>query len=210
MNPGGRLTVVKFYDFDGVWHAWAGDFLAACAWTLDNRETYRIRSVLLHGELGSRPGHQPGHGFLPGCGHPAGGGHGQLRQDPAGPGYPAVLPQVLTVGSTDPDGAVSGSAGVAFPGSPSRTCWLPVEGNILAADNEPNDTYSIRQGTSLAAAHVAGAANLLEEALVDNGLHLPADGTAVRTRMALLRGTAARVDLAAGPDGSGSGGSFFP
>ena len=44
--PGARLTVVKFYDFDETWHAWAGDFLAACAWTLDHRETYRIRTGL--------------------------------------------------------------------------------------------------------------------------------------------------------------------
>jgi DNA-binding transcriptional LysR family regulator len=46
LNPGGRLTVVKFYDFDGVWHTWAGDFLAACAWILENRDTYRVRTVL--------------------------------------------------------------------------------------------------------------------------------------------------------------------
>ena len=203
LNPGGRLTVVKFYDFDGVWHTWAGDFLAACAWTLENRDTYRVRTVLAAVNWEVDLGLSEAMDAFLDAGIVPVAAMGNFGDDPAGPGFPASLPGVLTVGSIDPDGAVSAFSGRGLVGQ-NKPDLLAPGGGVTAADNEPDDSYSMRQGTSLAAAHVAGALYLLEEALVDNGIHLPADRTSALTRMALLRASCARVDQAAEPGGQGS------
>lgn len=195
LNPGGRLTVVKFYDFDGVWHAWAGDFLAACAWVLENHETYRIRTVLAAVNWPEDVGITAAMAALVDVGIVPVAAMGNFGDDPGGPGYPARLPDVLTVGSVSPTGAVSAFSGRGLAGQPKPDLLAP-GGEITCADNEPDDTYSPRQGTSLAAAHVAGALFLLDEALADNGLRLPGDRTSAQLRMALLRGTASRIDEA--------------
>ncbi len=200
VNPGGRLTVVKYYDFDGVWHAWAGDFLAACAWTLDNRETYRIRTALMAVNWEVDLGISQAMAAFVDVGILPVAAMGNFGDDPAGPGYPARLSDVLTAGSVDPDGAVSVFSGRGLAGQ-SKPDLLAPGGHVVTADNEPDDTYSMRQGTSLSAAHLAGAAYLLEEALVDNGMPLPRDRTGVQTRMALLRGATARVTEEAQPGG---------
>ena len=192
LNPGGRLTVVKFYDFDEVWHTWAGDFLAACAWTLENRDQYRVRCVLAAVNWEEDLGLSEAMDAFLDVGIVPVVAMGNFGSDPAGPGYPAILPRVLTVGSTDPDGAVSSFSGQGLSGQDKPDLVAP-GGAVTAADNEPDDTYSTRQGTSLAAAHVAGAVFMLEEALQDNAIHLPNDAQAALTRMALLKGTAARV-----------------
>lgn len=204
--PGARLTVVKYYDFDGIWHTWAGDFLAACAWTLEQRDTYRIRVVLSavnwDEDLGITDAMNAlvGAGLLPVV---AMGNHGEE----GAPGYPAVVGDVLTVGAVNDAGALSAYSGrgVAGHGKPDMLApgggLLPDAGWIEVADNEPNDTYSPRQGTSLAAAHTAGAAFLLSEALRDNGVRLPADATSARTLRALLKATSARVAMAETPSG---------
>jgi hypothetical protein len=202
LNPGGRLTVVKFYDFDDVWHAWLGDYLAACAWTLDNRQTYRVRTVLSavnwEADLGLSEAMDAflDAGIVPVV------AMGNFGDDPAGPGYPASLPQVLTVGSVDPDGAVSVFSGHGLADQIKPDLLAP-GGGVMVADNEPDDTYSLRQGTSLSAAHVAGALYMLEEALVDNGIRLPADRQSALIRMALLKGSCARVEEMAGSGGGG-------
>lgn len=200
LNPGGRLTVVKFYDFDDTWHTWAGDFLAACAWVLENRETYRVRTVLAAVNWEADLGLSDAMSAFVDAGIVPVVAMGNFGNDPAGPGYPARLSDVLAVGSVSDSGAVSAFSGRGLPDQPKPDLLAP-GGSVLAADNEPNDTYSLRQGTSLAAAHVAGAINLLDEALVDNGLHLPRDRQGALTRMALIQATAGRVDLAEDPDG---------
>ena len=200
LNPGGRLTVVKFYDFDEVWHAWAGDFLAACAWTLDNHEQYRVRCVVAAVNWEEDLGISEAMDAFLDVGLVPVVAMGNFGDDGAGPGYPAALDQVLAVGSVDPDGQVSDFSGRGMPGQAKPDLLAP-GGSVITADNEPDDSYSPRQGTSLAAAHVAGALYMLEEALVDNGIRLPADRRAAHTRMALLKGTAARVNAEAGkPD----------
>jgi hypothetical protein len=201
INPGGRLTVVKFYDFDGVWHAWAGDYLAACAWTLENRETYRIRSVLTAVNWDADLGISDAMRAFVDAGIVPVAAMGNYGSDSAGPGYPAVLGDVLTVGSVEPQGAVSYFSGRGQVGQAKPDLLAP-GGHVMTADNEPNDSYSVRQGTSLSAAHVAGSLYMLEEALVDNGVHLPLDRTGVKTRMALLRATADRVDTAESATGA--------
>ncbi len=118
------------------------------------------------------------------------------------------MPDALTVGAVNDAGALSAFSGRAAPdqGKPDLLApgggLLPSGGRITCADNEPNDTYSPRQGTSLAAAHVAGAAFLLGEVLQDNGVLLPEDPTTVRNLRALLKATAARVENAESEDGA--------
>lgn len=204
LNPGGRLTVVKFYDFDGVWHAWAGDFLAACAWVVENHETYRIRSVLAAVNWSEDLGISEAMAALVDVGIVPVVAMGNFGEDAAGPGYPARLIDVLTVGSVAPDGAVSAFSGRGLDGQPKPDLLAP-GGQITCADNEPDDSYSPRQGTSLAAAHVAGAVFLLDEALADNGLRLPGDRVSAQLRMTLLKATAARIDRAEDP----AGGTFL-
>ena len=207
--PAMRLTVVKYYDFDVTWHAWAGDFLAACAWTLANHETYRIRHVLTAVNWDTEAGTSLALGRLADAGITVIAAAGNHGYDAGGPGYPARLAGVLTVGGVNDQGAVAGFSGrgtvtdVAKPDllAPAGGV-LPAAGRITAADNEPNDTYSGRWGTSLAAAHAAGAAALLDEALRDRGVVLPADREATLTRAILLETTAQPVDLAETADGA--------
>ena len=206
--PGARLTVVKYYDFDETWHAWAGDFLAACAWTLDNREKYRIKTVLsavnwpLDAGISAAMEAFVAAGITP---ITAVGNHGT---ELAGPGFPASVPDVLAVGAVNAAGAVAAYSGRGGPawGKPDLLGpgggLLPAGGRIVAADNDPNDSYSERYGTSLAAAHVAGAVHLMNEALQENGVVLPDDRTAVLTRQAVLKLTSSLVERAETPAGT--------
>lgn len=205
--PGARLTIVKFYDFDQIWHAWAGDFLAACEWTLEQREVHRIKVVLSavnwEVDLGISDAMNAfvAAGILPVA------AMGNFGAASTGPGFPAAVPDVLTIGAVNSEGAVTTYSGRGLPGQGKPEMLAPGGATLVsrdwipAADNEPNDSYSPRQGTSLAAAHTAGAAYLLLEALRDNGVLLPAEAMSVRTLRALLMGTAARVDRAEGPSG---------
>ncbi len=208
--PASRLTVVKFYDFDVTWHAWAGDFLAACAWVLEHREAYRIGSVLVAVNWDTESGVSMAVGALVRTGLPVVGAVGNHGTDPGGPGYPARLPSVLTVGGVNDAGELSAFSGRGLPTvakpdllAPSGGL-LPERGRITAADNEPDDAYAGRWGTSLAAAHVAGALALLQEALLDRGVVLPPDRESALTRTILLKATAQPVRQAETADGSGS------
>ncbi len=197
--PGGRLTVVKFYDFDQVWQTWAGDFLAACSWTLEHRDDYRIRVVLAAVNWDEDLGISDAMNELVAAGLLPVVAMGNFGTDGTDPGYPAAVPDVLTVGSVNDNGAVSAFSGRGKPGFGKPDMMAPGGGllasfgRINVADNEPNDTYSGRSGTSLAAAHVAGAVFLLRQALSDNAVTLPADVTSTRTVKALLRATSGRI-----------------
>ncbi|MEN8006944.1 MAG: S8 family serine peptidase [Candidatus Krumholzibacteriota bacterium] len=216
LASGSRLTVVKFYDFDQTWHAWAGDFLAACAWTLDHRDIYRIRTVLTAVNWDVDAGISTAMNAFVAAGMLPVAAAGNDGVDHPGLGFPASLPEVVTVGSVNGSGAVSAfsSRGLAVPGKPDLLApgggLLGGGGRIIAADNEPNDTYSGRFGTSLAAAHVAGALQLLDEALLENGIILPADGHSALTRAGLLKLTAAPVVLAENDAGTGQVPLSFP
>ena len=209
MVPGGRLTVVKFYDFDVTWHAWAGDFLAACEWVLANHETQRVRTVLsavnwdIDSGISDAVDALLDAGILPVV---AVGNHGE---DPAGPGYPARLPGVLTCGGVNDDGAVAAFSGRGLPGQAKPDLMAPsgglleVRGRVTVADNEPDDSYSGRSGTSLAAAHAAGAVYLMDEALRDRGVVFPPGREGALLRGMILRSTAVPVDWAETADGTG-------
>lgn len=202
LAPNTHLTVVKFYDFDDTWHAWAGDFLAACAWTLDNLELYRIRTVLIAVNWTVDAGISEAmsalldEGVLPVV------AMGNYGPDTGTGGFPASLSSVLTVGAVNGAGAVSAFSGRGIYGMDKPDLLAPgggllrTGGRIMVCDNEPNDTYSERQGTSLAAAHAAGALSLLDEALRKSGLEMPADRASAMTRKAILKATCARIALA--------------
>ncbi len=207
--PGGRLTVVKFYDFDQVWHTWAGDYLAACAWTLEHRHDYRIRVVLTAVNWAEDLGITDAINDLVAAGLFPVVAMGNYGADQEGPGFPASIPDALTVGSVNNQNAVSAFSGRGIPGEGKPDLMGPggglleSMGRIDAADNDPNDSYSGRSGTSLAAAHAAGAAFLLTEALVDNGIVLPEEAQSVRTLRALLSATGGRISHMETPAGEG-------
>lgn len=206
--PGARLVVVKFYDFDVVWRAWAGDFLAACDWVLDRHEALRIGPVLIATNWDAELGIAAAVRDLAHAGLVPVAAMGNYGTGDGWPGWPARLPTAMTVGAVGDDGAVAAFSGRGggVPTKPDLVApgggLLQNNGRVECADNEPNDTYSGRWGTSLAAAHVAGALHLLDEALGEQAVRLPRDLTAVRTRMAVLRLTAAPVAQAETPDGS--------
>jgi len=216
MAPGARLTVVKYYDFDQTWHAWAGDFLAACAWTLENREIYRIQTVLMAVNWDVDAGISAAMAEFVAAGILPVAAMGNYGIDPVGPGFPASVPDVLTAGSVDGSGALAtySGRGLIAPDKPDLVApgggLLISGGRITAADNEPNDTYSGRFGTSLSAAHVAGAVHLLDEAMLENGIILPSNRTSVLTRSALLKLTSAPVVQAENASGTGHETLSFP
>jgi len=207
--PAARLTVVKFYDFDGLWRTWAGDFLAACAWTLDNAAQYRVRTILCAVNWDEDLGISAAMDAFLAAGLLPVGAMGNQGNDPAGPGYPARLPQVLTVGACNDAVAVAaysgrGTATVAKPDllAPGGGL-LASRGRITAADNEPDDSFSGRVGTSLAAAHAAGAVFTLGEALRHAGLVLPAAAPSAASLRGVMLLTADPVTLAETTEGSG-------
>ncbi len=206
---GGRLTVVKYYDFDGQWRMWAGDFLAACQWTLDHAELYRIRAALCAVNWDQDLGISEAMSDLVAAGIVPVVAMGNQGDDPAGPGFPARLGNVLTVGAVNGRGEVAAYSGRGTAEIPKPDLLAPgggllaSGGRITAADNEPNDSYSPRVGTSLAAAHAAGAVYLLAEALKDAGLILPPDASTVTVLKAVLKATCAPVAAAEAADGNG-------
>ncbi len=205
---GARLTIVKFYDFDGIWHQWASDFLTAADWVLEHHETYRIQIVLAAVNWEVDVGLSDAMtalldvGILPivAMGNDGPGGDG--------PGLPAAAADAVTVGAVDDAGAVAAYSGRGnlANGKPDLVApgggLLPATGRITTTDNEPNDTYSDRYGTSLAAAHVAGVANLLLEALRKQGYARPQTRREMLAIAGLLAATAAPVHLAESADGS--------
>lgn len=205
--PGARLVVVKYYDFDLVWHAWAGDFLAACDWVLQRRDALRIGPVLMAVNWDQELGIAAAVNALADAGLTPVAAMGNYGVDGL-IGWPARLPAVLTVGAVNDAGAVAAFSGrggwigtkpdLVAPGGG----LLGASGRIECADSEPNDTYSGRWGTSLAAAHAAGAVHLLDEALGEQGASLPRALQSVRTRQAVLRLTAAPVPAAETADGN--------
>ncbi len=208
LGPLARLTVVKFYDFDGVWRQWAGDFLAACDWLLDHGQECRVRVALcaVNWEVdfgfGAVLAQLRAAGILPVC---AMGNAGETL--PAG--YPAALPEAFSIGAVNDAAAVSAYSGrgSADDGKPDLLApgggLLPAAGRITTTDNEPNDSYSERWGTSLSAAHVAGGAFLVLEAMRKEGCPPPAAAGEVALLDAILRGTAAVVSQLETADGEG-------
>ncbi len=202
LAPATRLTIVKFYDFDEIWHTWAGDFLAACDWTLNHRDVYRIRTVLTAVNWPVDAGISAAMDAFVEAGILPVAAMGNEGPGSGTPSYPASSPQALTIGAVNDQGAVSAFSSRGYPGGTKPDLVAPgggllaSAGRIMACDNEPDDSYSGRFGTSLAAAHAAGALALLDEALRKSGLDLPPDRESVSTRKALLKAGSAVVSQA--------------
>lgn len=171
--PAGRLVVVKTYNYEGRWEVWASDLLLGIDWVLDHARSHHIHACLIGAVWDQELGMTAAIDSLLDAGiaviAPAG-------NDPSGVmGWPARIPGVITVGATDADGRVAAynTPAVASdlrpdflaPGGGSE----PVNGPIVTCDNEPDDTYRGRVGTSIAAAHVAGAVSLVSQALRESG-----------------------------------------
>ncbi|MFO7654971.1 MAG: S8 family serine peptidase [Candidatus Krumholzibacteriia bacterium] len=202
----GRLTIVKYYDFDGIWHQWAGDFLLACDWLLDHHEVQRVQVALAAVNWDVDLGISAAVDALAGAGIllvVAAGNDGVAPSL----GYPAAVPAALTVGAVNDLEALAaystrvpeseGGVDLVAPGGGA----LPASGRIRTTDNEPNDSYSERVGTSLAAAHVAAGAFLVAEALAREGYPLTAGAPGSGLLGAVLEATAAPVHRSESADG---------
>lgn len=207
LAPTGRLTIVKFYDFDGVWRQWAGDFLAACDWLLAHRDLYRVRVALCAVNWDEDVGLSDAVAALADAGIllvAAAGNEGAA----AAMGWPARHPEALTAGAADDLSrlAAYSSHGPAGSGKPDLVApgggSTPAAGRITVPDNEPNDGYADRYGTSLAAAHAAAGAFLLGEALRKEGWPAPSGLAGARLVGGLLRATAAPLAVAEGASGA--------
>jgi hypothetical protein len=196
--PRGRLVVVKTWNYEDRWERWASDLLLGMDWVVENAATYRIRAVLIgvvwEADLGF------------GAMIQALVDRGVAVIAPAGNalpavGYPARLPGVIAVGATDDLGRVAAYSPPAPADLPEDALDLVAPGGslfdpaggVLTTDNEPNDAYRARVGTSIAAAHVAGAVSLISQAMTESGRSWRADGGQVRWLADLLRITAAET-----------------
>lgn len=206
LAPTGRLTIVKFYDFDGIWRQWAGDFLAACDWLIANRDLYRVRVALCAVQWDEDAGLSDAVAALADAGIllvAAAGNDGAA----GAMGWPARHPEALTVGAADDFSrlAAYSSHGPAGAGKPDLVApgggSSPSAGRITVPDNEPNDGYADRYGTSLAAAHAAAGAFLLGEALRKEGWPTPSGLAGARLVAGLLRANAAPLTVVEGAPG---------
>lgn len=198
--PEGRFVVVKTYNFEGSWRVWASDFLLGVEWVLNNRDLYRIRAVLAGAVWDEDLEFTAAVEALRDAGivliAPSG-------NDPDAPlGYPAAVPDAIAVGATDDAGRL---AAYSTPGPPLPPLLdlvapggsgLDPDGLLEVADNEPNDAYRGRFGTSLAAAHVAGTVSLLSQVLTESGRPWRNDADQVRWVASILRATAVETGAA--------------
>lgn len=207
MAPQGRFVVVKTYNYEGRWMVWASDLLLGIDWVLNHRATYRIQAVLIGAVWDADLDLSAGVRALVNAGIAVVVPAGNDGED--GMGWPARVPEAITVGATTVSGLVTAyssrspagtlSLDLVAPGGSDRT----EDGLILLPDNEPNDTYRGRKGTSVAAAHVAGALSLVFQALTESGRSWRNDAAQVRWLEALL--TATCVETAGAEIGPGSG-----
>jgi len=200
--PGGRLAIVKTWNFEDRWEVWASDLLLGFDWVLDHADRLRIRACLVGATWAEDPGFGPAIDALAARGiavvAPAG------NEPGADMGYPARLPGVIGVGASDAEGAVAtysswapgdedpGTLDLIAPGG-SR---IDPDARLRVADNEPQDAYAFRFGTSLAAAHVAGTISVLSETMASVSHPWRADASQVSWITDVLRATAAEVAAA--------------
>lgn len=172
--PDGRFVVVKTYNFEGIWQHWASDFLLGVDWLLQHHRELRVRAALiatnwpldLQISVAVQELLNAGIVVIAAAGNEA----STLM------GWPARVPDVLTVGATDATGRVAAYSNRGTSEDPRIDLVAPggslasAAAAIQTCDNEPNDTYRGRVGTSIAAAHVAGAVSLVTQAIEESGI----------------------------------------
>jgi hypothetical protein len=196
--PEGRMVIVKTWNFEGRWELFASDLLLGLQWVLENHVDYRIRACLIGAVWDEDLGISEAVEALLDAGivviAPAG-------NDPeATMGWPARIPDVICVGAVDFGGQVAPYSTPSLLDQQSLDLVAP-GGNaddpaqsILVADNEPNDLYRGRFGSSLAAAHVAGAVSLLSQTMDETGRPWVRSRAQVRWIQDLLRVTTVETE----------------
>ncbi len=198
--PAGRFVVVKTYNFEGRWEVWASDLLLGIQWVLDHVQTHHIHACLIGAVWDEDLGISDAVNALLDAGVAVIAPAGNDRNGSMG--WPARLDGVICVAATDADGKVAayntpGSSinlrpDLVAPGGGSD----PLTGPIVCDDNEPDDTYRGRVGTSIAAAHVAGAVSLISQALRESGRPWRYERSQTQWLQELLRATAVETGAA--------------
>ena len=198
--PEGRFVVVKTYNYEGRWEVWASDLLLGIDWVLDHALSHHIRACLIGAVWDEDLGISTAVDALLDAGiaviAPSG-------NDAVGVmGWPARLPGVISVGATDAEGRVTSYNTPGVPGDLRPDLLapgggsVPLSGPITTCDNDPDDSYRGRVGTSIAAAHVAGAVSLISQALRESGRPWRRDRAQVEWLQGLLRATALETQAA--------------
>lgn len=176
--PEGRFVVVKTWNFEGRWERWASDFFLGVEWLLQNAERLHVQAALVGVVWDQDFGFGPAVDALADA--------GILLVAPVGntgsaAGWPARVPDVLGVGAATKEAVVASysnyAASITYPPTldvvaPGGSILDP-DGAIRLADNEPNDSYRGRTGTSVAAAFVAGTVSVLAEVAQESGAFWP-------------------------------------
>ncbi len=171
--PEGRFVVVKTYNFEGRWEVWASDLLLGIQWVLDHVQSHHIHACLIGAVWDQDLGISTAVQALLDAGVVVIAPAGNDRNGSMG--WPARLDGVICVGATDADGRVAAynTPGLTANSRPDLVApgggSDPLTGPIVCDDNEPDDTFRGRVGTSIAAAHVAGAVSLISQALRESG-----------------------------------------
>jgi hypothetical protein len=172
--PEGRFVVVKTWNFEGRWERWASDFFLGVEWLVENAERLRVQACVVGTTWADDHGFEAAVSALADA--------GILLIAPVGnsgaiEGWPARVPEAFGVGAATkdarlaaysaraPDMAFPPRVDVVAPGGSSSI----VDGEIVVADNEPNDSYRGRTGTSIAAAMVGGAVSIVAEIARESG-----------------------------------------
>jgi subtilisin family serine protease len=113
-------------------------------------------------------------------------------------GSPGCVAEAITVGATDDDDSVAGYTNRG----PLLDVFAPGTDVWSSVPSESDDAYGSKNGTSMAAPHVAGAFALLREELPDAGVNeleelLESTGTDITYDSAGTQVTTPRIDLAA-------------
>ena len=203
--PQGRFVVVKIWNFEGRWERWASDFFLGVEWLIENAERLRVQACVVGTTWENDHGFEPAVSALADA--------GILLIAPVGnsgaiAGWPARVPEAFGVGAATKDARLASYSArspdmifpprvdVVAPGGSS----LVVGGEVVVADNEPNDSYRGRTGTSIAAAMVAGAVSIVAETARESGHIWPAGRDRVSWIADLLSYTS--VELAAAEPGA--------
>lgn len=203
--PQGRMVIVKTWNFEGRWERWASDFFLGVEWLLQNAERLRVQACVV-GTVWDND-----HGFAAAVDALA--DAGILLIAPVGnqrsfAGWPARVPEAFGVGAATKSAVVAAYSAPA-PGltsppildvvAPGGSALVP-DGGVTVADNEPNDTYRARTGTSIAAAMVGGAVSVIAEVARESGYPWPTGRDRVSWLSDVLTATA--VELAAAEPGA--------
>ncbi|RKZ12003.1 hypothetical protein DRQ32_04645 [bacterium] len=203
--PRGRFVVVKTWNFEGRWERWASDLFLGIEWLILNSDRLRVQACVVGTVWETDHGFGPAVQALADAGIlfiAAAGNDGGLID------WPGQVKQALTVGAATKSAEVASysahAGGLTAPPildlvAPGGSVLLPT-GAINLADNEPNDTYRGRTGTSIAAAMVAGAVSVLAEAAQESGAFWPQGPDRVTWLTGLLGITC--VELAAAEQGA--------